>query len=487
MQSGVASGHSASFPAPFPRRMATSIGAAHNDGVILLLGGAAAMLAGAFGTSFFVADRRDDSPTLRTLATTAPIIAAVLVTRLLGHPDVAIGIIFGTSVAMMSTVVGSVCSVAPVGPAPGRWRRLWGFTLAASLIAFLTGFGGVLSGLSGVVLAIEGALMLWLWHDTAAESRAAAGTAPLYPPHSPQGRISLPAAWGVAIASLLLVALGAGFATEGGETFSAFRGNVPLGTLAATLFSIALVMPGMQSSRRLATAGLSWVPMTSQTGVVLINLLRFAPAAHAVAASFGTSPDDHFVASPAAGLGGKDARGACLPPDRLAGGCAAAGASFGSVSAGLHGPLEPGPRRGNAAGDRLFHLPDGVYLFRCTDVAAEHEAIARRVDGSARPPVFIPRDPGSLSQIPPAAMMFAHEQRADFGNRFQHPDRTETVRRGDVRRDGRGRPLGGQSSRSRPCGIDRCDAALRASRQDSRFRNRPGRAGELRRRDQAGE
>src|SRR5258708_6433072 len=96
----------------------------------------AALLCGASVAATVAAGGRGLSPGRRALLHWSPIATAVVVALVMRRDDIALGIIFGTSVAVMSTAVGSLCVIAPVGPAPARWKRLWPFTLAAALLVF---------------------------------------------------------------------------------------------------------------------------------------------------------------------------------------------------------------------------------------------------------------------------------------------------------------------------------------------------------------
>ena len=117
---------------------ATMLGAAAvtSNPIYLCLLGAAVLCAASLSAAAAVASALGLSPGTRALIQWAPIAAAVLAARLMGWPDIAIGIIFGTSVAVLSTAVGSLCTIAPLGPAPQRWKRLWPFTLVAAMIVF---------------------------------------------------------------------------------------------------------------------------------------------------------------------------------------------------------------------------------------------------------------------------------------------------------------------------------------------------------------
>src|SRR5947209_5030021 len=117
----------ASFACTIPPLM--PIATSPRASLLLLALGAAGLCAAALAAAVSVAGRAGLSPGRRALLHWIPIATAVVVARMMGWPDISLGIIFGTSVAVLSTVVGSLCMTAPIGPAPARWKRLWPFTL----------------------------------------------------------------------------------------------------------------------------------------------------------------------------------------------------------------------------------------------------------------------------------------------------------------------------------------------------------------------
>jgi hypothetical protein len=249
-----------------------------------VVAGAVALLAGAAAAALGAASRWGTSPGRRALIHWTPIAITVLGARIMGflHPDdrvysdVAIGIIFGTSVAVMSGAVGALCTIAPVGPAPARWKRLWPFTLAAGLIVFVCGFNGLLTWKHAMALAIEGLVVLSLWHDPAYQHDwsgvAVAGAADPAAPLVPQTLAAV-----AVLASVLLAGTGAWLAVKGAVQINHLGSRISAGALAASLLSLVLVSPIMQGGRQLALQGASWVPMTAQVGVVLLNLCVLLP------------------------------------------------------------------------------------------------------------------------------------------------------------------------------------------------------------------
>jgi hypothetical protein len=253
--------------------MPAAILAIHNPllleaiGALLLL--AASVLAGAA-----VGGQLGNSPGWRAILHWLPIAIAVLTARCMGHADMALGILFGTCVAALSTAVGSICMVAPVGPAPARFKRLWPFTLVAALIVFVSGFNGLLTWKHGVALAVEGLVILSLWREqrTAEPWPAlpAAFAAPI--DDSAIAAISL-----FATISGLLAAGGAYLATHAAVDMTHLRHHASPGAIAASLLSLVLATPLIQSGKRLVLAGASWIPMTAQVGITLLNLCVLLP------------------------------------------------------------------------------------------------------------------------------------------------------------------------------------------------------------------
>lgn len=234
--------------------------------------GAVALGLAALCASMAAAGRMGTSPGRRALIHWLPIAVAVLLARALGSWEIAIGLIFGTSVAVMSTVLGSVSTVAPVGPAPANWKRLWPFTLAAAMIVFISGFNGLLNWKHGIALIVEGIALLSLWQDSAGEHEWVEPTGLRAQDLAPAGL-----EWGSMFACVVFAMAGAYAATLGAGGVQQGRFHLSGGTVSATLLSLVLAGPMAQGDRRLAAAGASWVAATAQFGVVLLNLCVLFP------------------------------------------------------------------------------------------------------------------------------------------------------------------------------------------------------------------
>ena len=255
----------------------------NGGGLFLLTLGAGGLCAASLVASAALGP--SSSPGRRALASWTPVAAMALVSLFLGRPEIAIGVVFGTSVALLAVVVGAISLVAPVGPAPVRWRRLWPFTLAAGLMAFLVGFSGFLLWEGALSLVVEGLVVLSLWREPHAEGShhpslgGTAGAMPRRPVAPPW------VAWAIAMPLAVLAAWGA---THGAVSFGQQDGHLSTGTVAATVLSLSLALPMIQDARRFSAMGQSWLPVTSLVGVVLLNLclllplLAFVPYAKAI-------------------------------------------------------------------------------------------------------------------------------------------------------------------------------------------------------------
>lgn len=257
--------------------------------LMLLMGGMVALFACSRVLSTIL-PRRVDAIGMRSLGLFIPIAAASLISMLMGRPEIAVGIIFGTSVGAMTTVIGFVALAGPLGDGPAHWRRIWPFQLVAALLVLISGFKGTFEWKDAVALLVEGLLLLTLWNDreqapaTAGSVLEGAWSGRSQPPPLPyagetpirtEGEIAM------LVVQLLLVAVllwfGGWGVTQGAvRTSTALRGLSTSG-MAGSIVSLALVMPMMYGAWRHADGGRGWIPVTAQIGVVLLNLCALLP------------------------------------------------------------------------------------------------------------------------------------------------------------------------------------------------------------------
>jgi hypothetical protein len=202
----------------------------------------------------------DASPGRRALGHHLPIAAVAVAGTLLREPALAIGVLFGASVASLSLGCGSVALTAERRiDTPPEWRRVWPFVVA--VLAMLAGLSGTLTLAHAGMFFAEGLVLWLLWHDQSKAAQARPGrTRPV-----------------ALLLALGLATVGAWAAARGAIDLSRGARAVTIGTVAATMIGPILVLPMLGSGATLASRGAGGVAVTSQVGVVLLNLCLWLP------------------------------------------------------------------------------------------------------------------------------------------------------------------------------------------------------------------
>jgi Ca2+/Na+ antiporter len=166
--------------------------------------------------------------------------------------------------------------------------------LVAALLVFVAGFKGTLNWRDALALLIEGLVVLALWldpgdspDDAAATPRsilddAARDAIPLsYATPTPEGGWTVTRVILVTLELALVAALlwlGAWAVTQGTVRSSALLRGMSTSGLAASVVSLSMVLPMMYGTWRMSAGGRGWAPVTSQVGVVLLNVCALLPA-----------------------------------------------------------------------------------------------------------------------------------------------------------------------------------------------------------------
>src|SRR6476661_1927609 len=100
-------------------------------------------------------------PRRRALVQWLPICASTLAATVMGQTGVAIGLVFGSSVACLSLVMGLSSCFGGVRELPPN-SRLWCLVMPAALLVLMMGFHGSFV-LLGAMLLIMGATFLAVW------------------------------------------------------------------------------------------------------------------------------------------------------------------------------------------------------------------------------------------------------------------------------------------------------------------------------------
>lgn len=205
-----------------------------------------------------------------------PIAAVALGAMVLRRSEIALGVIFATSVASLSLALGSVTFLSPpVVPVPAR--RTWPMVLPVALLAFLAGLRGELTRWHALVFLVQGVAVAVLWNDRATgqpireRERATARW------FSPMRFAQFALAGALAVIGAWCAVRGADVGSEATRVYTEVR-VASAGLIAATLLGPLLVLPVLGAGVDLAHRGQSWLAVSSQVGVVLLNLCLLLPA-----------------------------------------------------------------------------------------------------------------------------------------------------------------------------------------------------------------
>lgn len=181
------------------------------------------------------------------LAQAMPVGLAALLAAVSGATDVAVGVVFSASVAMLSLVLGIVVMAAPrrQPPVPPLRQPALGFILPAAVLAFLMGLSAKLTLLHAAILMVQGGAVAWAYRGSSpAPTAPTAPTAPAADP-SPPARLR-----GLRRGAQLVLAIAlASVAAWGGlrvvGDVRAEIGALSVRTIAALLLTPALVLPSI--------------------------------------------------------------------------------------------------------------------------------------------------------------------------------------------------------------------------------------------------
>jgi Ca2+/Na+ antiporter len=283
----------------YPHNMSLPAFVRDNAAVLLLAGAAAGWYAASFAATEALAGTRL-ALRRRVFAQWLPLITMAIVATLARQTDIALAVLFATSVAALSLVLGIVTVTHEFGRPPtdpGGFpvieprrenaariadsidapsaaaavdRRLWAFVLPAVLIVLLAGFTGRLNGLHAMLLAVEGLVILSIWNTRGEfDEIDAAGSESSPPTRAGPGATRRAVEFALAVVLALLASWAGVRATR---DVSREISLVSGGFVAAMLVAPALVLPMIGSGMALARANLYSGAITASVGIVLLNL-----------------------------------------------------------------------------------------------------------------------------------------------------------------------------------------------------------------------
>jgi sodium/calcium exchanger protein len=211
---------------------------------------------------------RAASPGKRAVGHWIPIAAAAIVAISVRRSDIALSIIFATSVGCLSLVLGSIFIASPHLDAPQAYRRLWPFALPAGLLTLLTGFAGHLSWWHAGFLLAEGIAVMLAWRELSTDGVIDAQLEP---------RAGEWVAWMNFGLCILLSILGGIAGVFGAEHLSETLHSISdMATVVAVLGPL-LILPILAGAGQLAQTNRAGAAVTTAVGVVLLNLCVLLP------------------------------------------------------------------------------------------------------------------------------------------------------------------------------------------------------------------
>jgi cation:H+ antiporter len=236
---------------------------AAGDGRWILIAGAAMLYVG--GRSAALALSGDaPSPGRRAVGHWLPIAAVAIAAVLLGQPELALGIIFASSVAGLALVGGCVCIMGTTPEEPQVWpeavRQPCALLLPIAALTFLAGFSGRVGWFNSIILAIEGLLVWTVWAGRSGGVGA-----------------SLPVKWSRLVLAAALCAVGGFAAVHGAVRMSVNPDFPPSLVAAATILSPILVASLLLNGAALVQRGHAWAAHATHAGVAQLNLCLLLP------------------------------------------------------------------------------------------------------------------------------------------------------------------------------------------------------------------
>ena len=190
-----------------------------------------------------------------------------------GRPQVAVGLLFASSVACLSLVLGIVTYLAPAVTLPPT-RRAWPFVLPAALLALVAGFSGTLTWTHAGMFALLGLVVmnLWVGADELEPVRD-----PFPPSADPAGPVRNWKTW-LQLGLALALCLVGGWAAARGAAKLESSSRVFSGALVAgTVLSPLLALPVLGTTARLAERGDAGSAVATLVAMALVNLCLALP------------------------------------------------------------------------------------------------------------------------------------------------------------------------------------------------------------------
>jgi Ca2+/Na+ antiporter len=227
---------------------------------------AAALLYGGSRLAVFALARPDGSDAgRRAIGQWLPIAATAIAAIVARRADIAVAVIFGSSVALLSLVLGMALYMSPLQSLPAS-KKVWPFVLPAALLPLMAGFSAHLTWWHALMFLALGAGIFSVWRESIEA-----------PEESSEPRPPMGVAVAIMFVAITITCIGSVFAVAGAITRGAVSHLMPGGTLAATVVSALLVLPTLGTASMVAQRGHPGRAVTALVGSVLLNLCLLLP------------------------------------------------------------------------------------------------------------------------------------------------------------------------------------------------------------------
>jgi Ca2+/Na+ antiporter len=246
---------------------------------------AALMMLGIAAAGWYVSSRSAvqalagaaSAPGRRALGYWVPTAIVALGAVLIGRPEAAVGVIFASSVASLTLVLG-IITIAARHTQPTDSRRLWAFVLPVALIALLIGFSGGIKWIHVPILLLQGVTLLLVWNDPPTARLAAdPSLREFHRVDDPPADRSIVGRAALLVFSMLAGGVAAWAGLIAARDLSARLELPGTGLVAALMLSPALVLAMIGMGSVLAGEGRYDEAASSQVGYVLLNLCLLLP------------------------------------------------------------------------------------------------------------------------------------------------------------------------------------------------------------------
>jgi hypothetical protein len=275
----------------------------NNAPALLMAGSAIAWYVSSYFAAEALAGDDQPAPRARALGHWMPIALLAALAALARQPEIAVGVLFATSVAAMALVLGVVALTteragsARAGGFPvvetntayafavavedhgftGVGARAWGFLLPVALLCLIAGFRGSLQPIHGAALLLEGLVIFMLWRDARAGEQISSSRGP--------ARRAIELALATALAAL--TGWSAIRATRDVSDHIGVASALPV---TAWMVAPSLVLPMIGSGMHVARRWNYSAVVSTSVCVAMLNLCVALPLVIAIWHARGTAP-----------------------------------------------------------------------------------------------------------------------------------------------------------------------------------------------------